>query len=63
MNYHTQLQRDAQAVLNTARDYAADYGMNVRDMIWDVTKQYRNNAEWSDEYAMEVCNAVYQLAK
>lgn len=63
MNYYTQLRRDAQAVLNTANDYAADYGMHVLDLIWDVTKEYRNNSEWSDAYALEVWNVAEQLAQ
>lgn len=57
------LQRDAHAVVNSAIDRAEDYGMNVLDLIWDVTKDFRNNRGWSDAYAIEVSAAAQKLIK
>jgi hypothetical protein len=51
----------AQSVANTAKDYARDYGMNTKDMVWDVVKEYGCDLGWSDSDRNDVYKAALQL--
>ena len=51
----------AQSVANTAKDYARDYGMNTKDMVWDVVKEYGCDLGWSDSDRNDVYSAALKL--
>ena len=48
----------AQGIANTAKDYARDYNMNAKDMVWDVVKEYGADLGWDDSTRIQVAKAA-----
>ena len=48
----------AQGIANTAKDYARDYNMNAKDMVWDVVKEYGCDLGWDDSTRIRVAKAA-----
>lgn len=48
----------AEGIANTAKDYARDYNMNAKDMVWDVVKEYGCDLGWDDSTRIRVAKAA-----
>lgn len=51
----------AQSIANSSKDYARDYGMDARDVAWDVVKEYGADLGWSDDERHSVYKATLKL--
>lgn len=51
----------AKSVANLSKDYARDYGMGARDVVWDVVKEYGADLGWSDSERHSVYKAALKF--